>query len=159
MAGPKLRDTLAWLGIDVSGVPADKLQKLDLKGKLASTASGLQIAGLTVDLDGQPAKGSGGVTFAMPLTAVATLQIDRFDLDAYMPPEPLRADRADRRRGESRDRHAQHRTSRHTRAAGAAAARQDLPVFGLKAKVAKLRVPQGDAERRRRRRIGAGQPA
>jgi uncharacterized protein involved in outer membrane biogenesis len=42
MAGPKLRDTLAWLGIDVSGVPADKLQKLDLQGKLASTANGLQ---------------------------------------------------------------------------------------------------------------------
>ena len=44
LAGPKLRDTLAWLGIDTSGVPADKLQKLDLKGKLASTANGLQIA-------------------------------------------------------------------------------------------------------------------
>ena len=137
LAGPKLRDTLAWLGIDTSGVPADKLQKLDLKGKLASTAGGLQIAGLTADLDGQLATGSGGVAFSMPLTATATLQIDRFDLDAYMPPEPPRADRADHRRRESGDRHAG--TARRPRSfRRAAAARQDLPVFGLKAKVAKL---------------------
>ena len=67
VAGPKLRDTLAWLGIDVSGVPADKLQKLDLNGKLASSANGLQISDLAIDLDGQQAKGSGAVTFAVPL--------------------------------------------------------------------------------------------
>ena len=88
LAGPKLRDTLAWLEIDTSGVPADKLQTLDLKGTLASTANGLQIGDLLVDLDGQHATGSGVVSLASPLTATATLQLDRFDLDAYLPPEP-----------------------------------------------------------------------
>ena len=88
LAGPKLRDTLAWLDIDTSGVPADKLQTLDLKGTLASTANGLQIGDLAVDLDGQHATGSGAVTFAVPVTATATLQLDRFDLDTYLPPEP-----------------------------------------------------------------------
>lgn len=88
LAGPKLRDTLAWLDIDTSGVPADKLQTLDLKGTLASTASGLQIGDLLVDLDGQRAAGSGVVTFASPVTATAILQFDRLDLDAYLPAEP-----------------------------------------------------------------------
>jgi hypothetical protein len=88
LAGPKLRDTLAWLDIDTSGVPADKLQTLDLKGTLASTASGLQIGDLLVDLDGQRVTGSGLVSFASPVTATATLQLDRLDLDAYLPAEP-----------------------------------------------------------------------
>ena len=92
LAGPKLRDTLAWLGIDTSGVPADKLQKLDLKGKLASTAGGLQIAGLTVDLDGQQATGSGGVAFALPLTA------DGDAADRPLRPRRLHAARAAARR-------------------------------------------------------------
>src|SRR5260370_33836432 len=62
VAGPKLRDTLARLGIAVSGVPADKLQKLELHGKLASTAHGPQISDLAVDLHRQPAQGSGAGT-------------------------------------------------------------------------------------------------
>jgi uncharacterized protein involved in outer membrane biogenesis len=139
LTGPKLRDTLAWLGIDTSGVPAGKLQKLDLKGKLASTASGLQIAGLTVDLDGQQATGSGGVTFAMPLMATTTLQLDRFDLDVYMPLEqpavPI-APTADAAKAV---------TATPTSATPATIVPpapplpdKTVPVFGLKAKVAKL---------------------
>src|SRR5205085_1127325 len=55
---------------------------------LASTANGLQIGDLSVDLDGQQATGSGVVSFAAPVTATATLQLDRLDLDAYLPSEP-----------------------------------------------------------------------
>lgn len=87
LAGPRLRDTLAWLGIDTSSVPADRLQKLDLTGKLASTANGVQISDLAVEIDGQRTTGSGSITFAVPLTATANLQVDRFDLDAYLPVE------------------------------------------------------------------------
>ncbi|HEY6715481.1 MAG TPA: AsmA family protein [Reyranella sp.] len=139
LTGPKLRDTLAWLGIDTSGVPAGKLQKLDLKGKLASTASGLQIAGLTVDLDGQQATGSGGVTFAMPLVATTTLQLDRFDLDAYMPPEQPAAPIAPTADA------AKAVTATPTSAAPATLVPpapplpdKTVPIFGLKTKVAKL---------------------
>ena len=89
--GPRLRETLAWLEIDPSGVPADKLQRLDLKGKLAATASSVQIADLVAELDGQRATGSGSVTFATPLAVAATLQADRFDLDGYLPAEPAMA--------------------------------------------------------------------
>jgi uncharacterized protein involved in outer membrane biogenesis len=139
LTGPKLRDTLAWLGIDTSGVPAGKLQKLDLKGKLASTAGGLQIAGLTVDLDGQQATGSGGVTFAMPLMTTTTLQLDRFDLDAYMPPEQPAAPIAPTADA------AKAVTATPTSAAPATLVPpapplpdKTVPIFGLKTKVAKL---------------------
>ena len=135
MAGPKLRDTLAWLGIDVSGVPAAKLQKLDLLGKLASTANGLQIADLAIDLDGQPAKGSGAVTFAVPLTAVTTLQLDRFDLDAYMPVEQPAVPIAPTADAATAVTTAPAATKPAT---PAPPPDKTLPVFGLKAKVAKL---------------------
>lgn len=88
ISGTKLRETLAWLAIDVSGVPPDKLQGLDLKGKLASTENGVQVTDLVAELDGQRIAGSGSVTWGVPLTAMATLQVDRFDLDAYLPAEP-----------------------------------------------------------------------
>jgi len=88
VTGPKLRETLAWLEIDPSGVPPDKLQRLDLKGKLAATANGVQIADLVAELDDQRATGSGSVTFATPLALAATLQADRFDVDAYLPAAP-----------------------------------------------------------------------
>ena len=139
VAGPKLRDTLAWLGIDTSGVPADKLQKLDLKGKLASAANGLQITDLAIDLDGQPAKGSGAVTFAVPLTAVTTLQLDRFDLDAYMPTEQPAVPIAPTADATAAVTTAPAATKPATLVPPAPPPPdKTLPVFGLKAKVAKL---------------------
>ncbi|MGZ5910763.1 MAG: AsmA family protein [Reyranella sp.] len=139
VAGPKLRDTLAWLGIDVSGVPADKLQKLDLQGKLASTSGGLQISDLAIDLDGQPAKGSGAVTFAVPLTAVTTLQLDRFDLDAYMPAAPPAVPIAPTANAATAVTTAPSATKPATLVPPAPPPPdKTLPIFGLKAKVAKL---------------------
>ena len=91
VTGPRLRETLAWLEIDPSGVPSDKLQRLDLKGRLAATANGVQIADLVAELDGERATGSGSVTFATPLAVAATLQADRFDLDGYLPAAPAMA--------------------------------------------------------------------
>jgi len=85
LAGSKLRDTLVWLGVDASGVPQDKLQSLSVKGKVASTAGSVNVTDATLELDGQPAKGSGALTFGPPFTVSATLDTDRFDLDAYMP--------------------------------------------------------------------------
>lgn len=91
VTGPRLRETLAWLEVDPSGVSADKLQRLDLKGRLATTANSVQIADLVAELDGQRATGSGSVTFATPLALAATLQADSFDLDGYVPTAPAAA--------------------------------------------------------------------
>src|SRR6185369_10592418 len=84
LAGSKLRDTLTWLEVDASGVPQDKLKNLSVKGKVASTAGSLTVTDATVELDGQPAKAGGALTFGPPFTVSATLAVDRFDLDAYM---------------------------------------------------------------------------
>ena len=85
IVGPKLRDTLAWLEIDASGMPAGKLRTLGVKGKLASTANSVQLSDVAFDLDDQHGTGGGTVTFALPLAVVTQIQIDRFDLDAYVP--------------------------------------------------------------------------
>ncbi|HTE36540.1 MAG TPA: AsmA-like C-terminal region-containing protein, partial [Reyranella sp.] len=85
LAGARLRDTLAWLGVDASGVPQDKLRSLSVKGKVASTAGSVNVTDAILELDGQPAKGGGALTFGPPFTVSATLDADRFDLDAYMP--------------------------------------------------------------------------
>ena len=129
LAGPRLREMLTWLGIDTSGVPADRLQALSIEGKVASTANSLRISDLMMDLDGQRATGSGSVTFGLPLTVATSVQLDSFDLDAYMPvprqpsvmAEPAAA-------------------TPPAPAAAPAPATPDktLPVLGLKAKVAKL---------------------
>lgn len=83
--GPKLRETLKWLDIDVSGVPADRLQTLSGHGKIVTVADRLQLAEATFALDGVGAIGSANLAFGVPVTVAAQVQIDRFDLDAYMP--------------------------------------------------------------------------
>jgi hypothetical protein len=49
-----LRDTLKWLGIDVSGIPAGRLETLTAEGTLASKAGGLDLKDGTFKLDGVP---------------------------------------------------------------------------------------------------------
>jgi uncharacterized protein involved in outer membrane biogenesis len=84
LVGPKLRDTLSWLAIDVSAVPADKLQKLSLKGRLGSSGGSVQVSDAAFELD--DIKGSGGltVTFSVPLAIVTRLDIDTVDIDSFM---------------------------------------------------------------------------
>jgi uncharacterized protein involved in outer membrane biogenesis len=126
LAGGKLRDTLAWLEVDASGIPQDRLRSLSIKGKVAATAGSVNVTDAALELDGQPVKAAGALTFGPPFTVTATLDADRFDLDAYMPmanatPPPAATDAA---------------------AAGpakpAAAPDKATPKLQLKAKVAKL---------------------
>lgn len=137
LVGPKLRDTLAWFEIDTSGVPADKLQQLDLKGKLSSTSNGVQVGDLVVTLDGQRATGSGGLTFAVPLTATATLQLDHLDLDAYLPPQRPAAPIAPAT-ATATPATANSKTPATVVPPAPPQPDKKLPVFSLKAKVAKL---------------------
>lgn len=85
LEGRKLRDTLTWLEVDAGGVPQEKLRSLSVKGKVASTAGSLTVTDGLLEIDGQPAKAGGALTFGPPFTVAATLEADRFDLDAYMP--------------------------------------------------------------------------
>jgi len=129
LAGPRLRETLAWLAIDTSGVPPDKLQALSITGRVAATANSLQISDLAMDLDGQRATGAGSITFGLPLTVATSVQLDRFDLDAYLPPPREPSVAADP---------AASTAPAPAPAANPAVPDKTLPVLGLKAKVAKL---------------------
>ncbi len=84
--GPKLRETLAWLDVDVSDVPAAKLTRLSMKGKMSSTGGNVAVSDAAFELD--DLKGSGGiaVTFGVPLSIVTNLAIDTVDLDSYIGP-------------------------------------------------------------------------
>ena len=85
LASPRPRDTLAWLGVDLSGVPADKLQTMGFGGKITSTSKAVKIDQLVLELDGAKATGGGTVTFGLPLNVTSSVELDRFDLDAYVP--------------------------------------------------------------------------
>lgn len=129
LAGPRLRETLAWLAIDTSGMPAGKLQNLAIEGKVATTANSLQISDLAMDLDGQRATGSGSITFGLPLTVATSVQLASFDLDAYLPAPREPSVVADPAASTAPD---------PAPAAAPAAPDKTLPILGLKAKVAKL---------------------
>src|SRR5258708_4770246 len=85
LSGAKLRETLAWLGIDATAIPKDRLQGLQASGKLKSAAGGLQITDVVFDFDGLTGKAGGTVSLGLPVTAALQVELDRLDLDAYMP--------------------------------------------------------------------------
>jgi len=121
LVGPKLRDTLKWLAVDVSELPASKLTRLSLKGRMASAGGNVQVTDAVFELD--DVKGTGGVvvTFSVPLSIVTHLEFDTLDLDPFL------AKTAD--------------VPKPASSAPAAASAQHAavgPSVGLKAKVAKL---------------------
>ena len=122
LVGPKLRETLSWLAVDLSSVPPSKLQKLSLRGRMSSTGGNVQVSDAVFELD--DLKGSGGVTvtFTVPLSIVTSVSLDTLDLDSFLVPVAVRQKPAP--------------------ASGASAPPSALavagPSVGLKAKVAKL---------------------
>lgn len=129
--GPKLRETLKWLDIDVSGVPADRLLTLSGHGKIATVADKLQLTEATFALDGVSATGSANLTLGVPATVAAQVQIDRFDLDAYMPRQSTEGSRALPTESATP-------VAAKIPAAVNAPADPAAPSFGLKAKIASL---------------------
>ena len=86
LVGPKLRETLTWLAVDLSAVPPSKLQKLSLRGRMSSTGGNVQVSDAVFELD--ELKGSGGVTvtFTVPLSIVTSVSLDTLDLDSFLVP-------------------------------------------------------------------------
>ena len=84
LIGPKLRETLKWLEVDTSSMPANKLTKLSLKGRLASSGGNVQVTDALFELD--DVKGAAGVvaTFSVPLSVVAHVELDTLDLDPFL---------------------------------------------------------------------------
>ncbi|MGE5152028.1 MAG: AsmA family protein, partial [Rhodospirillaceae bacterium] len=84
LIGPKLRDTLAWLAIDTSSLPANKLTRLSLKGQLGSSGGAVQVKNAAFELDDVKGTANVTVTFSVPLSIVTQIDIDAIDLDAYL---------------------------------------------------------------------------
>jgi uncharacterized protein involved in outer membrane biogenesis len=125
LVAPKLRQTLQWLGVDLSHLPPDKLTQLSFKGRLTSTKGAVEVPDATIDFPNLKAKGGLLVNFSVPLSVTARLDIDTFDLDSFLA-SPVAGQKTH---------------------AGPAAAPQSAPppkaaaagpVFGLKSRIAKL---------------------
>lgn len=86
LVGPKLRETLTWLAVDLSAVPPSKLQKLSLRGRMSSTGGNVQVSDAVFELD--ELKGTGGVTvtFTVPLSIVTSVSLETLDLDSFLVP-------------------------------------------------------------------------
>ena len=121
LVGPKLRETLAWLAVDVSSVPPNKLTRISLKGRMSSDGGNVQVSDAAFELD--DLKGSGGITiaFSVPLSVVIQVNLDTLDLDAYLAASPT-----------------DKKPSATAPAGTTTAARAVGPSIGLKAKIAKL---------------------
>jgi uncharacterized protein involved in outer membrane biogenesis len=121
LVGPKLRETLSWLAVDLSSVPPSKLQRLSLRGRMSSTGGNVQVSDAVFELD--DLKGSGGVTvtFTVPLSIVTSVSIDKLDLDSFLVPVAARQ-----------------KPAASGASAPASAPAVAGPSVGLKAKVARL---------------------
>jgi uncharacterized protein involved in outer membrane biogenesis len=125
LLGTKLRETLAWLEIDVSALPPAKLTRLSMKGRMASSGGNVQVSDAVFELD--DLKGTGGivVTFGVPLAVVTHVELETLDLDSFLAPTGQKP--------------ASSASPAAPAAAAPAATRAAAgPTVGLKAKVAKL---------------------
>ncbi|TMJ30736.1 MAG: AsmA family protein, partial [Alphaproteobacteria bacterium] len=84
LVGPRLRDTLHWLAIDVASLPPNKLARLSLKGRLGSSGGAVQVRDAAFELDDIKGKGAVTVTFSVPLSVVTQLDLDTVDLDSFL---------------------------------------------------------------------------
>jgi len=121
LVGPKLRETLDWLGVEVSSFPPGKLTFISLKGRMSSNGGNVQVSDAVFELD--DLKGRGGITvvFSVPLSVIVQVNLDTLDLDSYRVASPT-----DKRRAAA----APEATTTVARAVG--------PSVGLKAKIARL---------------------
>lgn len=86
LEGQKLRETLAWLDVDVSSIPADKLNRLSMKGRMGSRAGTITVSDAAFGLDDLAGTGGILVTFAVPASVVTHIELGKVDLDPYLPP-------------------------------------------------------------------------
>lgn len=86
LEGQKLRETLSWLELDVSSIPAGKLNRLGMKGRMGSSVGTVTVSDAAFALDDLVGTGGILVTFAVPLSVVTHIELAKVDLDPYLPP-------------------------------------------------------------------------
>jgi uncharacterized protein involved in outer membrane biogenesis len=80
-----LRGLLAWLGAPSGRVPADRLRKASVKGRLALAGNRLDLAGIDATIDATRLSGAATVALRERPGIGLRLNADRFNLDAYLP--------------------------------------------------------------------------
>ncbi|MCX7360274.1 MAG: hypothetical protein NTV97_00020, partial [Alphaproteobacteria bacterium] len=85
LAGARLRDTLAWFGLDAGGVAEDRLQSLKFAGRMKLLDGHAHLADATIELDELRGKGEGDFSLSLPIVSRVQLEFDTLDLDAYLP--------------------------------------------------------------------------
>lgn len=84
-ASDNLRAVLDWLGVAVAQVPAERLRKMSLTGKIAATRDQVMLG--DVDLRIDLSRATGGIAVALrerPGLGIG-LAVDKLNLDAYLP--------------------------------------------------------------------------
>lgn len=89
MSSDNMRGLFDWLKVDVSAIPAERLRRFSFKSKVKGTPDQIDVTGIDMKLD--TSQMNGGVTVALRERPAfgARLDIDRFDLDAYLPAPPV----------------------------------------------------------------------
>ncbi len=79
-----LRATLAWLGVDVSRVPADRLRKAELAMAVSLASDGLiQLRNIKAALDASHATGAANLRLGAYPAVGLSLTVDQVNVDAY----------------------------------------------------------------------------
>ena len=81
-----LRATLNWAGVDTAAVAPDRLRKASIQAAVTATPRQVEVTDWTMELDATKAK--GGLTLVVrerPAFGLS-LEVDRINIDAYLPP-------------------------------------------------------------------------
>ena len=87
IAAEDLRAILAWLGLDVGEVPADRLRRLSASADFFARDSRLSAANLDVRVDTTRIAGDASIETNGRPKLVASLAVDTVNVDAYLPDE------------------------------------------------------------------------
>ncbi|MDE0239454.1 MAG: AsmA family protein [bacterium] len=80
-----LRSTLGWLGVDLEGIPRDRLRTARLSAHCEATPGSAVLSGMDLVLDSSRVTGTLISLFAGKRSFIADLGIDELALDAYLP--------------------------------------------------------------------------
>ncbi|PWC75407.1 AsmA family protein [Azospirillum sp. TSH64] len=86
-----LRALLDWAKLDLHGVPADRLRRASLSGRLQGHADRFELSGLDFRFDSSRLSGAIAYVDRGRPAFGARLELDRLNLDGYLPADPATA--------------------------------------------------------------------
>ncbi|MCK4773922.1 MAG: hypothetical protein KAT30_04020, partial [Candidatus Krumholzibacteria bacterium] len=80
-----LRKVVAWLGIKMPDIPADRLRKVDFKSDISLTPEEVQIQNMDLKFDSSRLTGAATIALRSRPAFGVNLTLDQINADAYMP--------------------------------------------------------------------------